>query len=152
MFKFHPYILRAKGRRRSFPSESMISLNVEAATACKADHMRHLISLGADVNSTCDHGMTSLMRASKCGKASCIRKLISLGADVNVADDQGKTALMYAISDGRSAAAQVLISAGADVNATAADGAKPLKIATGYVRVNQDVVEALKAAGANEDV
>jgi len=152
MFVLHPYIFRAKGKRHTFPSESMISLNVEAATACKADHMRHLIALGADVNSTCDHGKTALMRASRCGKASCIKKLISLGADVNLADDLGKTALMYALSDGRSAAAQVLICAGADVNATAVDGANPIKIATGYVRSNQDVVEALKAAGANEDV
>jgi ankyrin repeat protein len=50
---------------------------------------------------------------------------------------------MHAISNGRTAAARALIDMGADVTIRARDGSTALSIARSYLRVKQDVIDAL---------
>ena len=55
-----------------------------------------LIENGADVDQTCNGGITALLIASSHGYFDIVKYLIEKGADLNHKDDQNLTALMHA--------------------------------------------------------
>ena len=86
----------------------------------QADNLKHLISLGADINASNNLGQTPLMYAT----SEPLSLLCELGAEVNAADHFGHTALM--LKAGFPDPLRALIKAGAEVNATDNEGCSVL--------------------------
>lgn len=96
-----------------------------AAVAGKADVADLLVRRGADVRARNDYGMTPLHEAAT---AEVARVLLARGAPVGEPDDRGMTPLHLARTG---KVAKVLLAAGADPFARAADGRRPMEMATG---------------------
>ena len=88
----------------------------------KAELVRMLISIGADVNTADSYNTTALMIAAKEGHLDCLKQLIDAGAQANRQDANGRSALFYATLKGRKEHVQELLKAGADVNLPDNDG------------------------------
>ncbi|HPA72798.1 MAG TPA: peptidoglycan DD-metalloendopeptidase family protein [Spirochaetota bacterium] len=101
----------------------------------RSDSLKKLLQLGAPVDGTDIHGLTSLMHAASEGDTGIIVPLLDAGAEVNRAEEkEGITPLMYAIIHGRSAAAKLLLDRGADAFKIAKGGGDSYFIARHYKR------------------
>jgi len=111
--------------------------------------LRLLLKKGANVNQTNRFGGTPLIVASEMGYSRIARLLLDNGANVNQATYAGITPLMFASGNGHLKVVQELIAKEADLNRSV-DGWTAL----GYAKSNQheDVVNALRKAGAKDDV
>ncbi len=124
--------------------------------------IKALIAAGADVNAKNDDGNTALTSAAYMRDyAECVKALIAGGADVNARGIHGDTALISVSDNGDVDLVKALIAAGADVNAKNEGNWMALRLArkgmAGWHPVNvvvkpayQDIIDALKAAGATE--
>ena len=65
---------------------------VEAAREGRADAMRVLVELGADVSAQMQDGHTLLHLAAEMGHGEVVRALVELGADVRAQTRDGATA------------------------------------------------------------
>jgi ankyrin repeat protein len=136
-----------------------------AVSYCKADVVRKLIELGADVNHANKRGYTPLMytaatlrgrelRGTREERNEIARRLIEHGADVNHATGDGhvigdgQTALHFAVKDKKAELIRMLIAAGANPNARSNQGYTPLEIAKfpDYAP-NDAVIAALEGKG-----
>lgn len=134
-----------------------------AARFDRADIVRHLLSLGVDVNAAPGEGIksegelldpilprTALQAAVENGNLEVIDLLLDAGADVNgpPGEDSGATALQLAAGNGHIGIARKLIGLGADVNGPEASshGRTAVEAAAGRGRL--DMVQFLLESGA----
>lgn len=102
----------------------------------KADALRTLISLGADVNAQDNNGVTPLMRASAKNCQDCVNILLKQkNINTNLKDFQGRTAITYSVYAEEVAPAQALLKAGADINTRDSASNTPLM---GAVKAKND--------------
>jgi ankyrin repeat protein len=78
-----------------------------------------------------------------------VRHLIEGGADLNAHDDNGWSPLHFAAQAGSVAIADLLLRAGAHVNASDSNGNTPLSNAVFSYRGDGEVIQLLRAAGAD---
>lgn len=88
--------------------------------------IRHLIQLGADVNSLESNGQTGIALCASRGDLEIIDYLLSKGANVNQSDKFGLTPLHWAARKGQAEIVELLLENGAQVNATETYGFTPL--------------------------
>lgn len=145
----------------------------EAVRKGDAAAVTALLDKGADVNAKFRYGATALFKAAERGNVEVVKVLLARGADVKVRDTfYGATALTWALQNqhfetvraivekDRESVDQVLLT-GARSNEIAlvrigleVGGAKPetltsaLAAATGAEKVNNEVLDLLKKAGA----
>lgn len=106
---------------------------------------------GADVRSLDSYDGTGLIRAADRGYTSIVARLLETDIDVDHVNRLGWTALLEAIILGGGDAAHTevvrqLVAAGADVNLADGQGVTPL--AHAEQRMYAEIVEILRAAGA----
>ncbi|KAH8756434.1 hypothetical protein BGZ57DRAFT_957852 [Hyaloscypha finlandica] len=65
---------------------------MEAAWNGQGEAVQMLLDSGANINAVDDHGMTTLIRAARCGHEKLVKALLSRGADAAVKDKMGWTA------------------------------------------------------------
>ncbi|WP_331767017.1 ankyrin repeat domain-containing protein [Embleya sp. NBC_00896] len=76
-------------RSRYFDGQTLL---IAAAGRGRADLVRLLLALGADVDARSASGWTALMRACNGGDLECSRLLLDAGADPELRNDEGYTA------------------------------------------------------------
>ncbi|MHC4555843.1 MAG: ankyrin repeat domain-containing protein [Planctomycetota bacterium] len=143
-----------------------------AAANGEIEHVKLLISQGADVNVKNNDGQTPLHYAARRGHKEVVELLLANGADVNARDRMSKTPVEHAMGGNHreivqlliykgadisplhfalymkdEAEARSLIEGGADVNRRTPYGTTPLDRAV--VAGFRDIVELLIAKGAN---
>lgn len=94
-------------------------------------------------------GRTALMAAAIDSKSGAARLLIDAGADVDTQDPGGWSALHFAAQSGSVEIAHLLLDAGASVDPKDSNGNTPLFRATFESRGKGDLIELLRAYGAN---
>ena len=94
-------------------------------------------------------GRSPLHYAALADDADEARRQIESGADVNVAGHDGSTSLHLAAQEGSLRVARLLLDAGADVDAPNAAGNTPLFVAVFNSRGRGDMIELLRARGAD---
>jgi ankyrin repeat protein len=121
-----------------------------AAAAARNDGsaIRRLLTEGAPVDETDEHGWTALMWASRVGALDAMTALLDAGADANGRDTRHRwTPLLHAIHTLRSAAVRLLLERGADPNLASPGGVTPLLMAADDP--DPTSVQLLLAHGAN---
>ena len=132
-----------------------------AAKARRVDITRHLLSLGADINSPpskiIDLGggevllpRTAFQAAVETGEVEMIELLLDAGADIHAESgyDSGATALQLAAGNGYIGIARRLIALGADVNAAGARRRGRTALQAAAERGRLDMVQFLLECGA----
>jgi uncharacterized protein len=121
---------------------------MKAAESGDAQEVRRLITAGADVNFTTEHGFRPLLMAVYYAHHDAARILLVHGADVNYAGFSEGTALIFAAGSGHTELVSLLLGAGADVNlALPRGGETALHVAIFSDRT--EVVQLLIQAGAD---
>ena len=122
------------------------------------EHVKLLVSKGADVHAKNNHGWTPLRTVMATVKPDIeiVPFLVSSGADVNTKCEQGITPLHIAVLMGNMELIEFFVSKGADVNATNAGGYTPLHWTTapymsdGTVQyADVEIAKSLVSAGAD---
>ena len=109
--------------------------------------LKHLLSLGADVNEPDFDGMTALHWAAASEEGSeLVEELVKSGADIEVKTPKGYTPLHLHCVKGRYYAVCCLLHYGAKVNARTDSTLTPLHIAV--CREHVDISRVLLAYGA----
>jgi ankyrin repeat protein len=121
---------------------------MDAAEKGDAEEVRRLITAGADVNFTTQHGFRPLLMAVYYAHLDAARVLLAHGADVNYKGFSEGTALIFAAGSGHTEIVSLLLGAGADVNlALPRGGETALHVAVFSDRT--EVVQRLLQAGAD---
>ncbi len=109
-----------------------------------------LITAGANVNTTDEHGWSPLHMAAGDGLAKCVLLLLAApDIDVNLTDSSGDTPLCWAADEGHAECVKLLLAApGIDVNKTDKEGKTPLFRAIHYGHT--ECAELIRAAGGRE--
>ena len=101
--------------------------HVASALNPNVDFLKYLVSLGADVHTKDEFGMTPLYTAAERNSLEVIQYLISQGADVKAKHGYRQTTTLHSAAKKNTLEVlQYLISQGADVNAKDGDGKTPL--------------------------
>ena len=116
-----------------------------AASRGDAVAIRHLVSLGADVNAESQDGMTPLLWGIQKRRIEVVRLLIELGANTNFVASNGTPLIFFAITSGGEDIALAVVEGGVDVNARDIDGMTPLMHAC---MGDERLVPALLSRGA----
>jgi ankyrin repeat protein len=101
-----------------------------AVAVGRADIVKLLLELGANVDAKNFYGKTALMYAVAVGRTDLIKILLEKGANVNARDDYGNTVMLLASSYGRSDIVKLLLERSADINAVHDGGKTALTITT----------------------
>lgn len=102
--------------------------------ALLGDHVRLLLSHGADPN-LCNHvGITALHQASYYGHETVVTQLLRQKININARTSNGRTPLLLAVAKRRYAVAKLLVAHGADVSI----GEKHAKTPLYFALRNQD--------------
>jgi hypothetical protein len=113
-----------------------------AAFAGKADSVRMLLRVGANVNLKSSQGCTALHKALEGGHSDIVNILLDGGADANTPLIYGRTPLHFAAALGQERSALQLVVSGADSTVVDFFGQTPYDVA---VRYNHDsIAEILK--------
>jgi len=114
------------------------------------EHVKSLLSKGADINEKNRLGGTPLHTAMMNGKWEIAELLISKGPDLNAKDNRQRTPLYLAVEKNQKKIVEILIAKGVDVNALAGMGHNALTLARskGYT----ELTELLLKHGAEEPV
>lgn len=128
--------------RQSLSEEKL----VQAASVGEANIVKLLITGGADVNASTQHGMTALMTAAQKGHLEVVSLLLDLGADINVERRDGFNALALATFFGHVLVVRELIGRGANVESKDRSGSSAETWAT--VRGFHEIADMLKAASS----
>jgi uncharacterized protein len=121
---------------------------MKAAESGDADEVRRLITAGADVNFTTDHGFRPLLMAVYYAHLDAARILLAHGADPNYTGFSEGTALIFAAGSGHTQIVSLLLNEGADANlALPRGGETALHVAIFSDRT--EVVQLLLQAGAD---
>ncbi len=122
----------------------------KAINTDKLESVRALIKAGADPNIKRNTGSTPLHIATRLENLPILHTLIEAGADVNTKDNNGQTPLMVAVFRGYKDHTNTLIQSGADVNAQDNNGNTVLSLAIKSPFSRNDIINALREAGAKE--
>ena len=115
---------------------------------CSKEILQILISHGADVNATNEHGVAALRLTYQTGNEDAINELLRAGADPNLVDEAGETCLHTAIRSKCSRKhLKALITHGADVNATNKNSETAIQLA--YQMEHEHAIYELLKAGAD---
>lgn len=95
----------------------------------REDIVRHLLSLGADVNIKDEDGWSALTAAVANGALWALGVLLDSHADINNRDREGWTPLMEALNRDREGIALMLIARGADLRPVNGDGMTAMDMA-----------------------
>ena len=118
---------------------------------CSKEILQTLISHGADVNATNEHGVAALRLTYQMGNEDTINELLRAGADPNIVDEAGETCLHTAIRSKCSEKhLEALITHGADVNATNENHKTAIQLA--YRVSNEHAIYELLKAGADVNI
>jgi len=126
-------------------------------TAANSGHleiMKLLITRGARLEETNNHGDTALLEAAKREVPDSIKLLLEKGANVNARGPFGHTALIYAGYNGQVENIRLLLAAGADPLASATDSSNPAsnsRYTAANLAVQQGHPEALALIRAAEE-
>lgn len=113
-----------------------------AAFTGKAESVRMLLRMGANVNLKSSQGCTALHKALEGGHPDIVNILLDAGADANVPLIYGRTPLHFAAALGQERSALQLVASGADSSIVDFFGQTPYDVA---VRYNHDsIAEILK--------
>lgn len=114
------------------------------------EHVKSLLSGGADINEKNRLGGTPLHTAISKKNEEIAQLLISKGPDLNAKDKQGRTPLYLAVENGMKSLVELLVSKGVDINAMTIRGQNALTVSrsTG----NTELTEFLLKHGAQEPV
>lgn len=85
-----------------------------------------LLNNGADINSKCHNGLTSLHTALRFRKIGVVNLLLKHGADCSAVDSEGATPLHYSARYGYCEIIESLLNLGVDINCRDHEGATPL--------------------------
>lgn len=102
---------------------------VIAAEELYKDDIELLLDKDADINATCDHGSTALMKCAWMMDDDGMQLLISRKADITVSSKKWGTALHSAASQGYIEGCRLLLEAGADIAAVGGELGTPLTAA-----------------------
>ena len=94
-------------------------------------------------------GRIELHYSSASGDAEAVRSHLRGGADPNATDDNGWSPLHFAAQAGSEAVARLLLHAGAKVNAQDSNGNAPLSTAVFASRGEGELIQLLRASGAD---
>lgn len=134
------------------PPEVTSRALIDAALICDLVRVRELLARGADPNVRDDDGRTPLFSAVLGGSIGLVGLMLESRADVNARDSDGFTALHFAAQEYLPEIARLLIAKGADVNARDNDGRSVLWRAVFSSRGRDEIIRALRAAGAKTDL
>src|SRR5438309_11513448 len=98
---------------------------MKAAESGDADEVRRLITAGADVNFTTEHGFRPLLMAVYYAHLDAARILLAHGADVNYTGFTEGTALIFAAGYGHTETVLLLLEEGARVDVASPGGHEP---------------------------
>lgn len=121
---------------------------MSAALRGRQDIIRHLISIGSNINAQCTQFKnTALMLATESYEPGTVKLLMDLGADVHLKNESGNHALLKAASFSDREPVRDLIEGGADLNLQNKAGktASHSAAENGYL----DILKCLVEAGAN---
>ena len=113
------------------------------------DDLKQLKDLAKEPDILDPDGRTALMAAAIDAKPGAAQLLIDAGANVDVRDPGGWSALHFAAQSGSIEIARMLLDAGASVEPSDTHGNTPLFRATFESRGNGDMIELLRAHGAD---
>lgn len=134
------------GKDKSTVTESMFV----AAKNGNITRLEKFLSLGRDVNSRDDNGLTPLRIAVLCGQSETVRYLLENGADPFVKGSYSRNLLHVASYGGQVAIIDEMIKQGLDVNSKDGNGDTPLILAAAYGRKN--AVKYLLQRGADPSI
>lgn len=106
---------------------------------------------GFDIDTVDSGGRTLLMEAVVQNEPALVEFLIEAGADVNIRDKRGWTALHFAAQRHDVTSAERLIQNGADVNIPDSYENSVISTAVYNSRGRGDMIELLRASGADEN-
>ncbi|GAV20288.1 ankyrin repeat domain-containing protein [Mariprofundus micogutta] len=92
---------------------------LDAAARCDEESLRHLLKLGADINTVDANKNTALHHATKQAHIAIMHFLIENGADLNAQNDRSSTPLH--LTEKNIDTIRILLEAGADPNIKDAD-------------------------------
>ena len=96
-----------------------------------------------------EYGRTALHYAARDDRPDAVRELLALGLDPSAADDDGWTALHFAAQAQTARVVTLLLDAGAAVDVQDSHGNTPLFRATFESMGRGEVIQLLRAAGAD---
>ena len=96
-----------------------------------------------------EYGRTDLHYAANDGNIARVRALLDAGADPSAPDDDGWTPLHFAVQSGSVAVCEVLLQAGAGVDPRDSYGNTPLSKAVFRSEGEGEIIQLLRAHGAN---
>jgi len=102
-----------------------------------------------DAESVDSYGRSGLHRAAVKGDLAQLRELLDVGLDPNLQDSSGMTPLHFAAQEWRPEIASALLEGGAQVDVQSSHGNTPLFDAVYNSRSRGEVIEILRAHGAN---
>ena len=121
-----------------FSAETVSDLNllVEAAIRTKdLEALKILVDRGASVNALNNIEIAPLHWATGFNDIEAILFLVESGADVNIRDGKESTPLLWATFFGKTEALQALLDLGADATLRNDDGASPIEVVGGDLKI-----------------
>ena len=142
-------ILVKEGAKINHKDEDDLALNV-AAWSGQDDVLEFLLSCGAKINATDNHGRTALATATMFEHEKCVAVLLGNGADPNKSDAYNMHPISFAVAHGFLESARLLISNGVDPNQDSNVGT-PLGILCGNPKGENagDLLELFLEEGAD---
>ena len=134
----------------AFSSEDAGEVLTMAALRGRHDVIDFFKGRGVSIDTFDGTGNNALIWAIGGGRVDVVEFLLRKGANPNIRNAAGMTALMLAAAGGSPEIVEALVENGADVNARARGGVSGLGLAGKLKKVNPEVVEILKKAGATE--
>ncbi len=120
---------------------------IRAAQKGYQDIAEFLLAKGADVNATCESGISALHYAAWEAREDVVELLLNNDASMDVRNDSNETPLNYALQSKNEKVVKLLLDKGADPNVNYEDGSTLLEMATLFGQ--EKIVRLLLNGGAD---
>ena len=124
---------------------------VQMACQTTKDILRHVVSVGGNLQEQGESGESLLHTATEFGNGSIMRYLISKGLSPDDTDDEMMTPLHVACQDCNFKVVKILVDAGGNVNAQSDEGETPLHFACNYTRPDSEESNGSRANDTDYD-